>query len=168
MCKVWRIKKASRKSVTVMVHGVHNNSVKHTKCSAPGHWHGLKEAIMKICSKSRALCSIQRFNRDVLKSYMAWGKARSPYSAWESDSPLILKLLLFLEMALCSGWCGSSNTDRQNPVQPPSPCHSCQAVQLNPNWSLRSSLVCSGMLRPSWGGSQHTTAYRKKFATTDW
>lgn len=112
MCKIWRIKKYSRKSVTVMVHGVHNNSMKHAKCSAPGNFHGLKEAIMKICSKSRALCSIQLLPRDVLKRYMAWGKARSPYSACgDSDSPLMLKLLLFLEMALCSGWCGLSMTD---------------------------------------------------------
>lgn len=87
-----------------MVHGVHNNSVKHTKCSAPGNYHGLQEAIMKICSKSRAMFNSTFSQRCVEElQYMVWGKAQSPCSACgDSDSPLILKLLLFLEMALCS------------------------------------------------------------------
>lgn len=96
---------------------------------------------------------------------MCW-RAAWCYSACgdsDSESPLILKLLLFLEMALCSGWCGLSMTDKT-----PFSLHPSATVvrQSSSNWSLRSSLslVCSGVLRPSWGCSQHTTVYRKASA----
>lgn len=50
---------------------------------------------------------------ELLKSRMAWGRNDffSLSVEQDNDSSLSLKLLLCLEMALCSGWCGLSMMD---------------------------------------------------------
>lgn len=163
MCKIWGIKKYSRKSVTVMLHGVHNNSWNIQNVGHQAISMDLKRPSWKFVVSPGLYVQYNSFPEICWKAKWLGGRhdllilpvetvtvlsRRSCSSSWRWRCVVMMWIVY----------------DRQNPVQPPSHCHSCQAVQLNPNLSLHSSLACSGVLHSSWGGSQYSTAYMKEFA----